>query len=117
MNGKQLQAAYSTRIMKENVQWIQKGLFFTTILFLCQYRLQPHTPWKYTIFCQKKNGYTEWLQYTASHHAISNKKRMVTLNGSNIQLLTMLSAKPGKQKKIIQRHVWILGIWNRFLKI
>jgi len=71
MNGKQLQAAYSTRIMKENVQWIQKGLFFTTILFLCQYRLQPHTPWKYTIFCQKKNGYTEWLQYTASHHAIS----------------------------------------------
>jgi hypothetical protein len=24
---------------------------------------------------------------------------MVTLNGSNIQLLTMLSAKPGKQKK------------------
>jgi hypothetical protein len=71
MNGKQLQAAYSTRIMKENVQWIQKDLFFTTILFLCQYRLQPHTPWKYTIFCQKKNGYTEWLQYTASHNAIS----------------------------------------------
>ena len=79
MNGKQLQAAYSTRIMQENVQWIQKGLFFTTILFLCQYRLQPHTPGKYIIFCQKKE--------------------LVTLNGFNIQLLTMLSAKPGKQKK------------------
>lgn len=83
MYGKQLQAAYSTRIMKENVQWIQKGLFFATILFLCQYRVQP--------------PYSREL-----HYLLSKKKRMVTLNGSNIQLLTMLPAKPGKQKIFIK---------------
>ena len=36
--------------------------------------------------------YSREVQYLLS------KKELVTLNGSNIQLLTMLSAKPGKQK-------------------
>ena len=58
-------------------------LFFAAVLFIASTRLQLHAAWK------------------SAYISFSVEKRMVTSNGSNIQLLTMLSAKPGKQKKNI----------------
>jgi hypothetical protein len=97
MNGKSNYRLHSTRITKENVQWIQKGIFFAINLFVANTAAAP---------------------YSRELHYLLTKKRMVTSNGSNIQLLTMLSAKPGKQKMYIyKRHVWMSGIWNRLVKI
>ena len=57
-------------------------LFFAAVFFIASTRLQLHAAWK------------------SAYISFSVEKRMVTSNGSNIQLLTMLSAKPGKQKKL-----------------
>jgi len=55
-------------------------LFFAAVFFIASTRLQ--------------------LGRKSAYISFSVEKRMVTSNGSNIQLLTMLSAKSGKQKKI-----------------
>jgi len=55
-------------------------LFFAAVFFIASTRLQ--------------------LGRKSAYISFSVEKRMVTSNGSNIQLLTMLSAKPGKQKKL-----------------
>lgn len=90
MNGKSNYRLHSTRITKENVQWIQKGIFFAINLFVANTAAAP---------------------YSRELHYLLTKKRMVTSNGSNIQLLTMLSAKPGKEI-YIYIYKGMFGCWG-----
>jgi hypothetical protein len=67
MNGKSNYRLHSTRITKENVQWIQKGIFFAINLFVANTAAAPYSRELHYLLTKKK----EWLHRMAPIYSFS----------------------------------------------